>query len=542
MVIANLVDAGTPLLASHLNERLKLTLERRLYEKALSLDLAAFERPDYYDRLERARASLGGRLVTSLGVARQFLSDLIAAVGIVFVLARVSWPLALLLLVGSLPVALLGVWESQEFHRIHYRQSPLKRKLAYWRDLSTRREPAAELRLFGLGDTFLQRWRQLQEQLFEELFAARRRMTRGSLALIGSANLLGGIVIAGVIAARVAGTITAGALVAVLYALRQFESLRGNFAWQLETLHRLFYTDFPALVEFMNPDDGTGATSTPPPWLPLPAGDRRTSGRSVRFEKVTFTYPGSSEPALCQIDLEIRPGERLAVVGENGAGKSTLARLLLGLYEPSAGRVLVAGVDLREIDPSAWRAQAAAVFQSFVRYQLTARENIGFGEPRFLQEQERLVTAARKSGAHAVVQPLRSGYETLLGKGFSGAEELSVGQWQKLALARAYLRDAQVLVLDEPAASLDALAETMVYRQFGEVSEGKTMLLISHRLGSARLADRIVFLERGRIVQVGSHEELIARGGPYAELYALQAEWYREPGADGESTADNESA
>jgi ATP-binding cassette subfamily B protein len=242
------------------------------------------------------------------------------------------------------------------------------------------------------------------------------------------------------------------------------------------------------------------------------------------------------------VNLEIRPGERLALVGENGAGKSTLARLLLGLYEPTAGRVLVDGIDLRKIDPRAWRAQAAAVFQSFVRYQLTARENIGFGEPRFLQEEERLVTAARQSGAHDVVQPLPAGYETLLGKGFAEAQDLSPGQWQKLALARAYLRDAQVLVLDEPAASLDALAEQEVYRQFSEVSEGKSMLLISHRLGSARLADRIVFLERGRVVQVGSHEELIARGGPYAELYGLQAEWYREPGAGGERTADHESA
>jgi ATP-binding cassette, subfamily B, bacterial len=189
-------------------------------------------------------------------------------------------------------------------------------------------------------------------------------------------------------------------------------------------------------------------------------------------------------------------------------------------------------MDLRTVDPAAWRARAAAVFQNFVQYQLTARENIGFGDVQFLQEDERIIAAARTSGAHEVVHPLPAGYDTFLGKGYEGAQDLSRGQWQELALARAYLRDAQVLVLDEPAAALDALAELEVYRQFSQAAAGKTALLITHRLGSARLADRIVFLERGRVVQVGSHEALLAAGGPYAEMVALQAEWYREPAAD----------
>ncbi|HEY3236517.1 MAG TPA: ATP-binding cassette domain-containing protein [Polyangiaceae bacterium] len=235
------------------------------------------------------------------------------------------------------------------------------------------------------------------------------------------------------------------------------------------------------------------------------------------------------------MNLHVQPGERIALVGENGAGKSTLARLLLGLYRPTQGRILVDGVDLADIDPLAWRKQAAAVFQEFVRYQLTARENIGLADVRALAHDDQIIAAARTSGAHAFIEMLPAAYDTLLGKGFEGARELSVGQWQKLALARSYLRSARVLVLDEPTAALDALAEMEVYRQFSIASKGRTVILISHRLGSARLADRIVFLEQGRVVQCGSHDELLTRGGAYADLYALQAEWYREtPGGDGQ--------
>jgi ABC-type multidrug transport system fused ATPase/permease subunit len=216
-------------------------------------------------------------------------------------------------------------------------------------------------------------------------------------------------------------------------------------------------------------------------------------------------------------------------VGENGAGKTTLARLLLGLYEPTAGRITIGDTDLAEIAPPAWRARVGAVFQDYVRYALTARENIGFGCLEKLDDDAAIRAAARLSSAAAVIESLPDGYETRLGKEFEGGRDLSQGQWQKLAIARAYFRDAELLVLDEPASALDALAEREVYRQFLAVSEGRTVLLISHRLGSARLADRILFLENGRIVQQGTHDALLAAGGPYAALYAMQAEWYREP-------------
>jgi ATP-binding cassette subfamily B protein len=246
----------------------------------------------------------------------------------------------------------------------------------------------------------------------------------------------------------------------------------------------------------------------------------------IRFENVGFTYPGSQRPALRAIDLHLRSGERIALVGENGAGKTTLARLLLGLYQPTEGRILVDGVDLANLDPADWRHRAAAVFQEFQQYHLTVRENIGFGNLERLHDLAAIERAGRLSGADAVIATLPAGCETPLGKAYEEGMELSLGQWQKLAVARAYLREAELLVLDEPAAALDARAEVEVYRQFRDVSRGKTVLLISHRLGSARLADRILVLDAGRIVEEGSHAELMARRGLYARMLGAQAQWY----------------
>jgi ABC-type multidrug transport system fused ATPase/permease subunit len=329
---------------------------------------------------------------------------------------------------------------------------------------------------------------------------------------------LHGLLIALLLAAVVRHTLSPGAFVAYLYALQEYLDHLSSNANRLEALQR-FVADLRWAQTFLEMEGEERQTGRS---VPEPAG-------AIRCDDVSFTYPGAAQPALQGINLTLTPGERLALVGENGAGKTTLVKLLLGLYAPTAGRVLAQGVDLQEIDPQEWRAKLGAVFQDYVRYALTARENVGFGRLESLYDLTAIEKAARSSSAATVVAALPQGYETVLGKEFEDGHDLSGGQWQKLALARAYLRDAPIVVLDEPASALDALAEREIYRQFVDLSQEKTMLLITHRLGSARLADRILFLERGQLVEEGTHEELVAAGGRYARLYALQAQWYREP-------------
>jgi len=321
------------------------------------------------------------------------------------------------------------------------------------------------------------------------------------------------------------GSITAGALVALLYGLGRFRDTVNGLSWGLHTQveHQSLLSHVREFLALM------GKQSSPqlaPPPRPLRHG--------VRFRDVSFVYPGGARPALQGINLTLAPGERIALVGENGAGKSTLVRLLLGLYRPASGAITVDGVDLLEIDPFLWRREVTAVFQDFVRYPATAAENIAYGDTALLRPgtpeagtvDDRIARAARRSAADGVIAALPLGYATLLGKEFEGGAELSGGEWQRLALARAYVRDAQIVVLDEPTAGLDPRAEVEVYRQFGDAAAGRCAVLISHRLGSARLADRIVVLRGGRIVEEGTHGTLTRAGGEYARLWHLQASWY----------------
>jgi len=249
--------------------------------------------------------------------------------------------------------------------------------------------------------------------------------------------------------------------------------------------------------------------------------------QGIRFESVTFRYPLSHTDAVVDVSFDIAPGERIALVGENGAGKTTLIKLLSRLYEPQHGRILVDGIDLREFDPAEWYRQIGVIFQHFGRYQMTARENIGFGQLEYVNDLERIRTAADKSGATPIIERLPHQWENLLGKWFDDGQELSLGEWQRVALARAFIREAQILVLDEPTASLDAKQEYEIFARFQELTQGKTTILISHRFSTVRMADRILVVEHGRIVETGSHDELMALGGRYAFLFTRQAAGYR---------------
>ncbi len=520
LLAADAIAHITPWWTAYLRERVDQTLTRRLHAKALAVPLSAFDDPAFYEHLDRARRGMDGAgLTDALSRTCQFLSGLVGCIGIAILISGVRTVLAIPLLAGAVLLGLQGAAAARAFVRVNYLQTAVRRRAAYWRDLSIVREAAAEVRLFQLADLLRRRWQEAQARLAHELTAGRWRLFRGSLPFQVLAALLDGGVALSLVLATVGGTLSVPRLVALLLALERFAAFRRSFAWQAERVGR-FLGDLGHLRGFLDtPAEPGGA-------LPPPAPLRR----GIVLEDVTFTYPGSARSALRGVDLWIRPGERLAIVGENGAGKTTLVRLLLGLYRPTAGRILVDGVDLATVDPAAWRRRCGAVLQDFVRYQLSARENVLLGDPGC--DPAAVGAAARVSGADQVIAGLPQGPDTPLGAGYSGARDLSGGQWQKVALARAYLRDAALLVLDEPTSALDAVAEQEVYRQFTTAAGGRTAVLISHRLGSARLADRVVLLGGGRVVEEGAHDALLAREGAYAQLYRAQAAWYGQGGVE----------
>lgn len=507
--------------AAQMNERVQERIYQSFLGKALESRLEVFESAGYYDTLQLARRTLQPNRITDELVNTQLLIALLCgSAGVFIALARVQWMLPVIILLGTLLVNTL--WLRLTWNVVHLNETlnSLYRRASYLRNLTSRRDSVAEVRLFDLGRHLIAGWRDQMDRLNRLIASVRGQVLLRQFPPSIVENAIYAAVVLFLVSASSGRVLSEGVFVALLYALLQ---MRANLSTTRLLLSRSqqFYADLRHGRAFMA----------------LPGGERQ-GGQAVaselrdgiRFERVTFQYPGAEQPALIDFDLHIRPGERIAIVGENGAGKSTLAKLLLGLYQPTSGRILVDGVDLAAIDPQVWRAQVGAVMQDFVRYALTARENIAVGRIERLEDQRALAEAAALSGAAEVMQALPQSYETLLGKEFEGGQDLSLGQWQKLALARAYLRDAPTLVLDEPAAALDAITEQQIYRQFLALAQSKTVLLISHRVGSARLADRIIVVQHGRLAQQGTHDELVLRAGPYAELYQLQAAWYQEEG------------
>lgn len=507
-----------PYLAAQHTERIVAYWSRRLLEKASALRLEHFERPTYYDLLQRARAALNTDMIANQHTQFQrILARTAGCVSILWAFSTVHWSLALLLAGGSVAVTRWRIARSRDMVKLRQQQTPQQRRQDYWRGLVTQRTAAAEVRLFDLGAYIIDHWRALSNQQLHALTAVRRGNFQRELPVTIAHTALYSVIGFGLILASVRGSIGIGTLVALLFALQQYLDLMQNFT-RLDRLHQVM-SELTSVSSFVALGDEEGATGELAP---------RLTTEGIRFEQVSFTYPGSDRAVLDRIDFQLRPGERIALVGENGAGKTTLTRLLLGLYQPTQGRVTIEGTDLRSLHPIAWRQSVAAVFQDFTRYALSVRENIGFGRLDQLDNDAAIMAAAAKSGVAEVIDRFPQQYMTVLGKEFADGVDLSGGQWQQLAIARAYLRNAPVVVLDEPAAALDARAEHQLYQQFLTLSAGKTVLLISHRLGSARLADRIVFLQHGRIAQMGTHDELLRCGGPYADLYHLQAAWYQE--------------
>jgi ATP-binding cassette subfamily B protein len=513
----------------------------RLMEHAATLDLYQFEDPDFYDRLERARRQTTGRLIllTQLLSMGQDAMTLLSLGAALFVFS--PW-LLLLLAVAVLP----SFWGETHFAALQYslifRWTPERRQLDYIRYLGAGDRPAKEVQMFGLALWLIERYRALADKFYEEnkRLSIRKGLVSTALSVLSTLGYYGAYVY--ILARAALGAISLGTLTFLASSFGRSRDLIQRLLGGASGIYEqaLYLKD---LFEFFE----TRPTITSPPGAPEVSQPIR---EGFVFEDVGFQYPGSDRWAVRHVNFSLRPGERLALVGENGAGKTTLTKLLARLYDPTEGRILLDGRDLREYDLHSVRRAIGVIFQDFVRYDLRFDENIGIGEITRVQDYlnaaqngnaaassngdgqvpEIIVAAAEKSLATTLLPRLAEGYRQMLGRRFEGGVDLSGGEWQKIALARAYMRDAQALILDEPTASLDARAEYEVFKRFSELVRGqreRMAVIISHRFSTVRIADRIIVLAGGAVVEEGSHDELLAKGGLYAELFALQAEGYR---------------
>ncbi len=408
---------------------------------------------------------------------------------------------------------------SQQLYAWQRRRTSAERQASYIQLLLTNEAHAKEIRLFNLGELFIQRYRDLRTNLRNERMRLVKHRSRNELITqsVGTLATFGALAFIAYQTAR--GTLTLGDLVMYYQAFQRGQTYLQNVVGGLASLYEdsLFLTN---LYEFLDLQPRIVEPSSPRP-LPMPLR------QGIAFENVCFGYGASDRPVLDDITLTIRPGEHIALVGANGAGKTTLVKLLCRLYDPSAGRIMLDGVDLREFNTTDLRRQISVVFQDYAHYQLSARENIWLGNTAIPPDDGKIAEAAQLAGADALIGSLPHGYDTRLGNWFDDGHELSIGQWQKVALARAFLRDAQILVLDEPTSALDAAAEYEVFQQFRHLANGRATILISHRFSTVRMADRIYLLANGRITEAGSHAELMLLGGEYARLFELQAGNYR---------------
>jgi len=523
-IVGEILARASSLLESLLGDLFANRTSVQLMQHAASLDLQQLEDAEVYDKLERARRQTVGRIGLFTGILAS-LQDLITLISLaIAITVYVPW-LLLLLALAVLPSFLGETRYAALGYSLLFSWTQERRQLDYLRYIGASDVSAKEVKLFGLSDYLVGQYAQLSDEFYEANrdLAIRRAVVSSLLALVGSVGYYGAYV--AIIYLTVtrhqspAGLFTLGVLTFLAASFRQSRDLIQRFLLSLAQLFEqaLYLED---LFTFFDLQPGIGSK---PGAALVPSPIRQ----GFRFENVGFRYPGSERWAVRGLNFVLMPGERLALVGENGAGKTTLAKLLARLYDPSEGRILLDGRDLREYDIESLRRNVGVIFQDFVRYDFPIRENIAVGDIGRLEDQPALEVAASRSLADSVIKRFKEGYEQLLGKRFEGGADLSGGEWQKLALARAYLRDAQLLILDEPTAALDARAEYQVFLRFSELTHGRMAVLISHRFSTVRMADRILVLREGQLVEQGTHAELLENKGLYSELFGLQAAGYR---------------
>ncbi len=509
---------GLSLCQSLLRAQLGQRVNVMILEKALTLELAQFEDSEFYDKLTRARREASVRplslVMRSFGLAQNGVS--LISYGVL--LAQFSPWAVLVLLVAGLPSFFAEAKFSGDAFRLFRWRSPETRMQMYLETVIAREDHAKEVKLFGLGRRLLDRYREIFSRLYAEdrALSIRRDLWGFALGLVATATLYGAYAWTAV--STVQGEISLGLMTMYIALFRQGQSAVSAILSAVGGMYEdnLYLS---TLYDYLE-------TPVPPRRGSLPRGPDPSDG--IRFEHVGFTYPGTSQPALTDITLHLKPGSSLALVGENGSGKTTLIKLLTRLYAPTEGRVLLDGLDLAEWDEVALRERVGVIFQDFARYQLKVGENVGAGDEASFEDESRWREAATKGQAAEFIERLPAGYSTQLGKWFRDGRELSGGQWQKIALSRAFMRTrADVLVLDEPTAAMDARAEAEVFAHFRALASDRITILISHRFSTVRMADQIAVLDQGRVVEHGNHDELMARGGTYAQLFTLQARGYR---------------
>jgi ATP-binding cassette subfamily B protein len=526
VLLGEILARASSLIESLLGDLFSNAMSVRLMEHAALLDLAQFEDPEFYDHLERARRQTVGRIAL-LSLLLSMSQDALTLLTLAGALIAYNPWLLLLLAVAVIPSFLGETHFASLGYSLLFRWTPERRQLDYLRYVGASDKTAKEVQMFGLAPWLTERYRDLSQRFYEEnrSLSIRRGVVSALLSILGTVGYYAAYVV--ILIRAVKGDITIGTLTFLAASFGRGRDVIQNILMSASNVaeQALYLRDLFVFLE-MRP-----TIESPPNARKVPA--KVQSG--FVFEDVGFRYPGSERWAIRNVDLVLRPGERVALVGENGAGKTTITKLLARLYDPTEGRITLDGVDLKEYDLASLRHAIGVIFQDFVRYDMRFDENIGVGEIDSVRAEldknngtpQAITAAAENSLAASLLPRFTKGYQQMLGRRFDEGVDLSGGEWQKIALARAYIRDAQVLILDEPTAALDARAEYEVFLRFSELVAGRMAILISHRFSTVRMADRIIVLRNGKVEEQGSHEELLNNGGLYEELFTMQAAGYR---------------
>ena len=526
VIAGEILARASSLVESLLGDLFSNNMSVTLMEQAAKLDLAQFEDPTFYDHLERARRQTVGRIAL-LTLLLSMMQDALTLITLGGALIAYSPWLLLLLLIAVIPSFLGETHFASLAYSLLFRWTPERRQLDYLRFVGASDKTAKEVQMFGLAPWLTDRYRTLAQKFYEENrnLSLRRGLVSAALSILGTIGYYAAYAI--ILIRAIRGDITIGMLTFLAASFARGRDVIQGILLSASNVYEqaLYLRDLFVFLD-MKPTIASkpGAIAVPEPIR-----------HGFVFEDVGFRYPGSDRWAIRHVNLAIKPGERIALVGENGAGKTTITKLIARLYDPTEGRITLDGADLRDYDLARLRRAIGVIFQDFVRYDMRFDENIGVGEIESVRRDldngsgtpASITTAAENSLAASLLPRFARGYQQMLGRRFDEGVDLSGGEWQKIALARAYIRDAQVLILDEPTAALDARAEYEVFLRFSELVAGRTAVLISHRFSTVRMADRIVVLRNGAVEEEGSHEELLAKGGLYEELFAMQAAGYR---------------